>query len=319
MVWDDFCVTSENKHLDLERSTWSEFASILKDNNKNYIESYKTFKKPEEKFNPKYREVLTSYGACMSSFMLNISIFKEKWMDEAYGLMKDGEAESNWTSDSNTFKPDLNSHAWKTSFFKFSVLKNKFCHKVNNITSFKLIIHPPDHIPTIFHDSIDMDYNDRNIAVVKMKSERSSENLRVLDPDIRKCYFEDEGNLKYFKRYSRQYCIMECKARNLRCHPLEVPASNATNLTFCPVVYAEQSYKNATLAKQEEECKCYPSCNYLEFKIKKEIDEEKYDHTFLSVSTFDGANHLWTYVEENQKYMAYTLVNCKNFLHKTFQ
>jgi amiloride-sensitive sodium channel len=39
---------------------------------------------------------------------------------------------------------------------------------------------------------------------------QADEDLRSFDPDERKCYFEDERKLNYFKVYTQRNCESEC-------------------------------------------------------------------------------------------------------------
>lgn len=85
--------------------------------------------------------VFTSFGACTSIDMPKKSMFKEKWMDEAYGLIKDGEVESNWTFDADHYPPEGyggNLHV---------AILGAINHSCNG-SSYRVIIHQPDEIPT---------------------------------------------------------------------------------------------------------------------------------------------------------------------------
>lgn len=102
---------------------------------------------------------------------------------------------------------------------------------------------------------------------MKIKSFRSNENLRVIDPSVRQCYFEDEKELKFFKRYSKYHCELECfneyKKTFYNCSTIDLPRiKNSThkicfgvNITYYIKIWEEFSQK----------CGCQMNCNYVQY------------------------------------------------------
>lgn len=277
----------------------------------NRSEVFSTLFKAKQKYNVVTKlkgfnshKVLTAYGACTTFNMLKKSFFKEKWMDDEFGMLKDGEVEDNWTLDSEN-KTEFD--WWKATIEMLSKPVH-FCNRGNG-TKYKVIVHPSDEIATVYHSAFELEYGKPKQIVVKLKSERSNENIRVLHPDVRKCYFEDEGNLKYFKRYSRSYCQLECLSKLSSCHPLEIPSIKKLNGGYCEAnsLYVRHFDDHKFGMK---ECKCLPKCNNIKYEI---IENEpnnpamKGNATIFEVKPFN-------YVEETEKFITYTIANCKKII-----
>lgn len=196
---------------------------------------------------------------------------------------------------------------------KFRHSDSNYCQKVigQNISAITVIIHQPDQFPTYFHDKITIDItgNVTNLYV-KAKSQKTNENLRVLDPHVRKCYFDDERKLKYFKRYSKQYCILECQLKISECDPLEIPKK--TEKFFCPASWPMMAYVESDY-NESDSCKCYPNCNYLQFKIRKSVEFQKDENETAVWLKFDdgGEDYSKKFMEESENFMAYTITNCR--------
>lgn len=71
------------------------------------------------------------------------------------------------------------------------------------------IIHPPNELPLTGNpEGIKRDKMYE--VFVEPEIIRADEDLKLLDINTRKCYFEDERKLKYFKIYSQKNCELEC-------------------------------------------------------------------------------------------------------------
>lgn len=80
------------------------------------------------------------------------------------------------------------------------------------LKTFKLYVHKPNEIPTPFHESIYLNYEEYLEIKVFPKSFTTDEGLQRFPPFSRKCYFEGERKLKFFRTYSKALCEWECKA-----------------------------------------------------------------------------------------------------------
>lgn len=189
----------------------------------------------------------------------------------------------------------------------------KYCSREFNMSKVKVIIHQPDQFPTFFHDHHTVDINGTvNALFVSMKIQKSSENLRVLSPHVRKCYFEDERKLKYFKRYTQQYCILECMHRKHQCDVFEIPRARKVNRTFCPSNWYTEPYKEIDY-DDKDDCKCYQNCNYMKFTLKKEILEPNagFENVTQILFQLEAEKYSFHFIEETERFLAYTITNCK--------
>jgi hypothetical protein len=71
------------------------------------------------------------------------------------------------------------------------------------------IVHSPFELP-IGKTLIQFSYKQRINVWITPEVIEAEDDLRSFDPDERKCYFEDERSLNYFKVYTQKNCEMEC-------------------------------------------------------------------------------------------------------------
>lgn len=159
---------------------------------------------------------------------------------------------------------------------------------------------------------LDIEYGKDVDVHIKVKVERSNENLRVLHPKVIKCNFEDERNLKSFKLYSRQFCILECMQKNEECNPIEIPRKEISNDSFCDASWPANPYVEFEY-RHDDECKCYPSCNFMQFEVTKKVNEFDHKANYTTELTFFEDDLLAGnfYIQENEKFLTYTLINCE--------
>lgn len=226
-------------------------------------------------------------------------------MDETYGL-KEESKNGNWIQNSLRIAPfELFNNSCESS----KLTEDPEIYKRN----YKVIIHSSGEIPTAAIKPVYVFYGEKARIILDIKSEKTSENLRILDPDTRRCYFEGERILKYFKSYSRQYCKIECISDYRRCNIIEAPSETPMNNAFCQI----WSYKRFTEKfPAYRNCKCYPACNEVEYELRKEMQEKLSKHD-ATVITFAYKSTLIQYSERD---ITYSLTNCKmksiNYCHK---
>lgn len=253
--------------------------------------------------------VLTAYGACTSFGMLRKFVFKFDWMDYVNGFIKKNESEDEWTQDSPEFKSPFDPDQLYKLNIEFPTFVNESC---NNGTTYKIIIHPPDEFPTAYHDSFDVPYKENMIIEVKLKSHKSNKNLQILQTDIRKCYYDEEIEMWFFKRYSLYYCWVHCISFDTGCRPIERP-TEVRNFRYCWgktfVNYDDIEFESSFEISRLRACKCYPRCNYLRYNVTLRKEEKNFwtknDSTTIDVS------YISELVEETERFIPYTLANCK--------
>lgn len=107
------------------------------------------------------------------------------------------------------------------------------------------------------------------------KSFRTDDDFRKFSPEIRKCYFEGERKLKYFKTYTKAHCEWECKTNKTLevCGCVKFSMPRGRNTSICDLI----SLSNCL--PEISNCNCYSPCVEIkyEYKIKRAI----LDRTFL--------------------------------------
>lgn len=112
---------------------------------------------------------------------------------------------------------------------------------------------------------------------ITIKSFRSNENLRMLDPDIRQCYFEEERDLKFFEKYSKHHCDLECLSEDISfsksCQTIEMLRRKNSTEKFCDGIYIESYPSN--FEETRKNCKCLSNCNYLQYVIRTDVSKNR--------------------------------------------
>ena len=129
----------------------------------------------------------------------------------------------------------------------------------------------------------------------------AEENVRSKTVAKRNCKFHDEiSDLVFFKVYSRQNCLFECKikiaARTCGCTPWNFPASNNENICN---IFGNICFEKELLRLQREiwslgspPCGCYPSCRGIKYKTV----DEKPRFQFLNYEWLDLQHQILGYI-----------------------
>jgi Amiloride-sensitive sodium channel len=104
---------------------------------------------------------------------------------------------------------------------------------------------------------------------LKIKSRKTDDALREFSPETRKCYFEGEKPLKFFKSYTKLNCEWDCKAnamvKDCGCVHYNMPRENSTKV--CNIDEMSDCKPNKT------ECDCYAPCNDFTFDVMSETSQ----------------------------------------------
>lgn len=100
-------------------------------------------------------------------------------------------------------------HDFTITFKSESYLENEFANKVCKTAAF--YIHSPFEMPlnVPYKKFRRFSYGTFNQVLIKPTVIHSDKNIRDMDLRYRKCYFEGEYTLKYFKRYTKALCDLE--------------------------------------------------------------------------------------------------------------
>ncbi|KAG5677523.1 hypothetical protein PVAND_007278 [Polypedilum vanderplanki] len=87
-----------------------------------------------------------------------------------------------------------------------------FCNPFGR--EFRMFTHIYNDIPTIFHTEKFISWNNDAIAEIDANLYTTSESMCRYSSDVRRCYFEGERKLQFFKSYSKAFCSLECIANH---------------------------------------------------------------------------------------------------------
>ncbi|XP_046649312.1 pickpocket protein 28-like [Daphnia pulicaria] len=133
---------------------------------------------------------------------------------------------------------------------------------------FKVLIHSPEEFPDVAHRGFVIGLGTETFVGVKATTSFYSEEVaKEIPASIRQCHVEGEKKLKYFQRYSRSACSVECDTQFMeeRCHcrPFYFKGDNQTKLCEiksygCIAEVYEGIHLRGDICG--EECNCLPPC-----------------------------------------------------------
>jgi amiloride-sensitive sodium channel len=176
---------------------------------------------------------------------------------------------------------------------------------------FKLIVHLPNEIPTFFHKPLFIDLNVSKLFKINAIVRKTSSEMRGYRPEIRRCYFEGEKKLKFFKSYTKALCDFECMTNytleQCGCVKFNMPREPQTKV--CDFDKLDCYFAAAQDWTTNTNCNCLKPCTYIEYSVDlvKEInDHEEMTDRDLSHSGFLFAKQT---IEEHTSYVAYSIQN----------
>jgi acid-sensing ion channel, other len=139
----------------------------------------------------------------------------------------------------------------------------------------KFSVHSPNQFAL---ESLIFSYEHSLDVLIIPKITETDEDLRSTSPNSRKCFFEDERKLKYFKVYSKPACDIECKSHLVYeycdCIPFFLPRNDS--MTVCDV-YNLMCYHNFMTSEFSDKedfsetngfCGCLDDCNSIKYDIQ---------------------------------------------------
>jgi amiloride-sensitive sodium channel len=133
-----------------------------------------------------------------------------------------------------------------------------------------MIFHLSNEIPTKYRQNHDIQYLNHNEGFyieLGIKSYRMNMDLKPFPVELRRCYFEDERKLKFFKLYSPNHCKLECLANitleEFGCVKFFMPRDSKTRI--CKF---SELHKMVLPNEDVSVCECLPLCNDIKFNFK---------------------------------------------------
>lgn len=162
------------------------------------------------------------------------------------------------------------------------ILQSEFC------LQYSFIVHANDDPPYRFEDTDICEYAFATsmeviITPVVMNTE---ENLRSFSPEKRHCYFSDEKKLRFYKKYTKNNCEMECLSKYTleRCNCVPYDCIRDKNTTVCSINSivctrnVEYDVKYNPSSKVIANCDCLPTCTSVKYDVK--YIESKFNPNF---------------------------------------
>lgn len=169
---------------------------------------------------------------------------------------------------------------------------------------FKVYWHMPNEIPGSWHRYVMVSPQKSNHVIMKATRVTTSDDLKRYDPVQRRCYFDNEKELKYFKSYTKSHCDLECLAnytlsecgcvRFFMPHDTKTPVCNVTRFPCAEDAEDEWLEKDKSYTDNKMPCSCYPSCA-----------EVKYDVLMNQKDDFDSTATLKAFGDDNEFYEDY--------------
>jgi amiloride-sensitive sodium channel len=158
----------------------------------------------------------------------------------------------------------------------------------------QLMFHLPNESPTFFSDRNFVAFNHDKKLSVTAKIYTTSPEMRSYPPKIRRCYYEGEKKLKFFKTYTKNLCDFECLTnytlRQCGCVKFSMPRSESTKvcdldklrclnnaINLWPNVDSKEALNDASAT-----CNCLEACTNIRYSMTTErtnpMDAYKYEH-----------------------------------------
>lgn len=113
--------------------------------------------------------------------------------------------------------------------------KNDFNSMCNGLQQgFTFIITLPGELPIQRQESLTIDPSVDALITIEPRDYSSSNNLINYEPSDRLCFYQSERQLRYFKVYTRNNCVLECLTNvtimNCGCAMIYMPSMQSLNL-----------------------------------------------------------------------------------------
>lgn len=184
-------------------------------------------------------------------------------------------------------------------------IKQYFCSSTNSV-GFKVLLHTPTETPKISNYGFFITTGQEIRTVVEPRINDASDLIRSIPVRNRQCFFASEGNLSYFRTYSKKNCEMECEAllmaKHCECVMYYMPKVNE-DIKICSRrdVSCFERVKNAIeLANNRNySCSyCLPAC--FEYSFGRELTTAALgNHELFRIRDKHLSNMPFAYAKEN--------------------
>lgn len=177
----------------------------------------------------------------------------------------------------------------------------------------KAYLHIPGDIPKMSKPFLRIPFGQEVTIYIKAGVMITSDALRDYNPNRRRCYFEKERYLRFFKTYSYMNCELECLTNHTLatcgCVKFSMPRNSKDPVCGYSKIYCYKKAKKDWIklnfeeekwsdmhVKHNSKCNCLPSCMDIEYD--SEISQADYD-SISHWKAYGFAN------ETSKKYVVY--------------
>lgn len=216
--------------------------------------------------------------------------FRENYQIKTNWTLQDGYKDAD-PDDSYPIRAALGKDSDGEASFQLILSLNRsniepFCQRpTDELKGFKIILHSPDELPNVKKNFFQIGLNQVVNVNVKPEYISTSDKLRAYTPEQRKCFFDGERTLQFFRVYNQNNCEIECLANYTLtmcgCSKFFMPRLNDTEIcetviwnSFCnraarDKFIKENLYKFPETSNEEynqtTQCNCLPACTSLKY------------------------------------------------------
>ncbi|CAO1415887.1 unnamed protein product [Diamesa hyperborea] len=190
-----------------------------------------------------FSEVLTDDGICYTFNMLDQNDLYTEIIDESMKYPKHNKSSSYWTMQDGykTYDSQIYPQRGLRSGLKAGIEIHLIGRKIDIdyhcsgfSQGFKIALHSPNEIPRFSKQFTRIAFNNEVFINLVPEVLITSDVLKSYKPEVRKCYFDGEKTLKYFKSYTKSNCELECLANFTEsicgCVKFGMPFDNKTEI-----------------------------------------------------------------------------------------
>ena len=236
-----------------------------------------------------FSEVLTDDGLCYTFNMLNNEDLLTENVDESMKTPNHNISSTNWTLQDG-YKTFDTFHAYPQRILGSGIQAALSVYLIGNTTDFeyrcrgfsqgfKIAFHSPNEVPRFSKQFNRIAFNREVLINLEPEVVITSDVLKSYKPQIRKCYFDGEKTLKYFKTYTKSNCELECLSNftqtNCGCVKFGMPFDNKTEVcrfehkdcaATTELTWMNQKMNCYLSGINDCDCGCLPSCNSIQYK-----------------------------------------------------
>ena len=230
-----------------------------------------------------FSTVLTDDGICFTSNMLNFQDLFAENVDKSIKFPRHRRSSANWTLqdgyktfDSETYPMRILGSGIQAGLSIYLIAnKTDIEYRCRGYSQgFKIALHLPNEVPRFSKQFTKIAFNRQVLINLVPEVVITSDVLKSYKPDVRKCYFDGEKSLKYFKSYTKSNCDLEC-------------LTNFTQLTCGCVMFGMPFDNNTEICSFEsKDCSSLSESFWLNKKLNHYLEKE----LFRDKQMLNGSN-----------------------------